>query len=60
MKNVKRPRYREYQFKILEILTTKADQGILMRPCLQKEFRIPKSSMSNVLSEMESQGLIRR
>jgi replicative superfamily II helicase len=58
--NVRRPRYRELEFKILEILATKADSGILPRPAIQKECRMPKSSMSDVLKDMESRNLVKR
>ena len=57
---MKRPRYRELGFKILEILATQADSGILLRSVLQKNCKAPKSSMSDVLKDLASRKLIHR
>jgi helicase len=58
--HVKRPRYKELGFKILEILVTQADNGTLRRLTLQKQCKAPKSTMSDVLKDLASRKLILR
>jgi len=57
---MKRPKYRDYERRILEYLITKTFDGECLRLQLQSKCKIPKSSMSNVLSDMENQALIAR
>lgn len=57
---MKRPKYKELEFKILELLVTRADCGILPRTNLQTECDASKSSMSDVLADLEKQGLVTR
>jgi len=55
---VKRPRYRELGFKVLEILVTQADCGNLLRLKLQEMCKAPKSSMDDVLKDLAKRRLI--
>jgi len=60
MKSLKRPRYREFGFRILEILATQTDDGSIPRPTLSDMLKISKSSMSDVLKELDTQRFITR
>jgi helicase len=57
---MKRPKYKEYERRILEYLVTRTDSGQCIRLCLQQDCRIPKSSLTNVLDDMEKRGLVTR
>lgn len=57
---VKRPKYKDYERRVLEYLITKTVDGQCLTLHLRSRCKVPKSSMSNVLGEMENHGLITR
>jgi helicase len=52
--------YSEFEFKILEYLKTKADNGIALRTVMERELRIPKASMTDVLSSLRKNGFVKK
>lgn len=58
---MKRPRYKGFQFRILEYLKTRADNGIALRTVIAKELRIPpKGSMTDVLTDLRKNGFVKK
>lgn len=51
-------KYRNYSWKILEFLATKTDKGSALVSVLRAYGKVPKSSLTNVLADMESNGLV--
>lgn len=57
---MKRPKYRDYERRILEYLVSKTDSGECARSNLLDNCKIPKSSLTNVLTDMEKRSLVKR
>jgi replicative superfamily II helicase len=58
--NMKRPLYTEFEFRILEFLATKTDNGSALRKTLATTLKIPKASMTDVLTDLSKRGLVKR
>src|SRR5579864_1339287 len=56
---MRKGKYDDAKYRILELLYTVADNGRCPRPLLENKFNLPKSSASNILSSMENKGLIK-
>ncbi len=57
---MRRPKYKHYERLTLEYLVTKTDGGRCLRSDIEAYWKIPPSSMSNVLSDMAKNKLVVR
>lgn len=57
---MKRPLYKEFEFKILEFLATRTDNGSAVRKTVAEALKISKASMSDVLKDLSKLGFVKK